>query len=153
MIRLDYPAFDFRIRSGEGSGDLIFDGLRRRWVRLSPEEWVRQNMILYLTGVMQYPASLLAIEKEIMLGELKKRFDILVYDSEHRPWMLVECKAEDVPLTDAVLQQVLRYNLAVPVPYLVISNGRHCFGFEKKEGRLWEISSLPDWNSRPLTHL
>ncbi len=142
MIRIEYPSFPFRIREEEGK-ELIFDELRKVWVRLTPEEWVRQNFLQYLVQVMQYPASLIAIERELKLGELKKRFDVLVYNRQHQPWMMVECKAMEVNLDEAVLQQVLRYNIAVPVPFLVITNGNYCAGFEKSNQQLQLIETLP----------
>ena len=142
MIRIEYPSFPFRIREEEGK-ELIFDELRKVWVRLTPEEWVRQNFLQYLVQAMQYPASLIAIERELKLGELKKRFDVLVYNRQHQPWMMVECKAMEVNLDETVLQQVLRYNIAVPVPFLVITNGKYCAGFEKRNQQLQLIEALP----------
>ena len=82
-------------------------------------------------------------EKEIVLNDLKKRFDILVYDVNHQPWMLVECKAPDVKLTEEVLQQVLRYNITVPVTYIVITNGANTIAWEKTGGVLKLITELP----------
>ena len=77
MLSINYPEPDFRIKKEEGK-EFIFDALRRKWLLLTPEEWVRQNFIQYLIKIKKYPSSLIAIEKEIQLGELKKRFDILV---------------------------------------------------------------------------
>lgn len=142
MIHIEYPSFNFRIREAEGK-ELIFDELRKAWVRLTPEEWVRQNFLQYLVQVMQYPASLIAVERELKLVELKKRFDILVYNGQHQPWMMVECKAMEVTLDESVLQQVLRYNIAVPVPFLVITNGHYCAGFEKRNRQLQLMEALP----------
>lgn len=142
MVRIEYPEHPFRLKK-ELEKEFIFDELRKIWVRLTPEEWVRQNFLQYLLQVKGYPASLIAVEKELWLGELKKRFDILVYNAQHRPWLMVECKSTEVPLTEAVLQQVLRYNIAVPVDYLVISNGHYHAGFVKKDGGLQAIDALP----------
>ena len=142
MIRIEYPAFPFRIKEDEGK-EFIFDELRKQWLRLTPEEWVRQNFLQYLIQVKKYPASLVAIEKEIRLGELKKRFDILVYDAQHHPWLIVECKAMEVPLSEMVLQQALRYNISVPVPYVVITNGHYCAGFLKEGMQLQPVDDLP----------
>ncbi|WEK38458.1 MAG: type I restriction enzyme HsdR N-terminal domain-containing protein [Candidatus Pseudobacter hemicellulosilyticus] len=142
MVRIDYPAHPFRLKK-ENDKEFIFDELRKIWVRLTPEEWVRQHLLQYMLQVQGYPASLIAVEKELRLGELKKRFDILVYNAHHQPWLMVECKSTDVPLTQEVLQQVLRYNIAVPVDYLVISNGHYHAGFRKEDGRLQAIDALP----------
>ena len=142
MIKVEYPTFPFRMRKDEDK-EFIFDELRKTWLRLTEEEWVRQNFLQYLLQVCQYPAALIAVEKEIKLGELKKRFDILVYDSNHSPWLMVECKAMHITLSEEVLQQVLRYNIAVPVKYMVITNGQYCAGFVKNEAQLQPISALP----------
>lgn len=142
MLPVQFTDYDFKIKDENGR-KLIFDALRKRWVVLTPEEWVRQNFLQYLVQVMQYPAVMIAIEKELMLGDLKKRFDVLVYDSNHRPWMMVECKAQEVVLNDVVLQQLLRYNITIPVPHLVITNGDFSFGFEKKDGGLVMMRQLP----------
>lgn len=142
MIPIEYPSHRFRTKLEEGK-EFIFDGLRKQWLRLTDEEWVRQNFLQYLVQVKQYPVSLVAVEKEIRLGELKKRFDILVYDQSHQPWLMVECKGMDIPLTEDVLHQVLRYNIAVPVPYIVITNGRYCAGFCRLNGQLEALTDLP----------
>jgi len=142
MIRIEYPSYPFKIKEKENK-TFIFDELRKQWLRLTPEEWVRQNFLQYLVRVKQYPATWIAIEKKIQLGELVKRFDILIYDSSHKPWMMVECKEMDIPLNQAVLDQVLRYNISVPVRYLVITNGRFCVGYEKIANQLQLLTELP----------
>ncbi|HEX4875422.1 MAG TPA: type I restriction enzyme HsdR N-terminal domain-containing protein [Chitinophagaceae bacterium] len=144
MVVINYPEPDFRVKKQNGFGQ-IFDSLRKKWVSLTPEEWVRQNFINYLVVEKKYPPSLIGIEKEIVLGELKKRFDVLVYNSAHKPWLMVECKAIDVMLDENVLQQVLRYNLSVPVNYIVITNGNNTMAWEKGDTGLHEILQLPPW--------
>lgn len=142
MIKIDYPAHTFRMKK-ENDREIIFDELRKLWVRLTPEEWVRQNFIGYLIQTKKYPASLVALEKKIVIGEMVKRFDILVYNKQHQPWMMVECKSTDVQLKEEVLNQVLRYNIAVPVEFLVITNGTHCMGFQKKDATLSPLTEIP----------
>jgi hypothetical protein len=146
MLEINYPEPNFRIKK-ENDKEFLFDPLRKKWLLLTPEEWVRQNFVQYLTRVMNYPSSLIALEKEISLGELKKRFDILVYNKDHRPWMIAECKAADIKLNDETLQQALRYNISVPAEYLVITNGDYSFGWQKKGGQLHAISELPAWET------
>lgn len=146
MVAIHYPQPAFRIRQQDGK-EFIFDAQRKKWLLLTPEEWVRQNFIQYLLQIKKYPAALIAIEKEISLGELKKRFDILVYDKEHRPWMMIECKGMEVQLNDEVLNQVLRYNISVPVPYLLITNGSYCFAAERKDGRLEMLEEIPEFST------
>jgi hypothetical protein len=145
MIAVQYPEPKFRIKNVEGKR-FIFDSIRKSWLRLTEEEWVRQNFVNYLVQVLNYPSSVIALEKEIRLNELKKRFDILVYDGNHKPWMLVECKEPRVELSEPVLHQVLRYNISVPVPYIVITNGITTAAW-KKEGGLSLLDALPVWEN------
>jgi len=100
----------------------IFCEWRHRWVRLTPEEWVRQQLLHRLTE-LDYPAPLIAVETAITVGEAKKRCDAVVYDRAMRPLMLIECKAETVALTQKTLDQALTYNRRLNVPYLVLNNG------------------------------
>ena len=144
MVVINYPEPDFRIKKENGK-EFIFDALRKKWIMLTPEEWVRQNFVQYLLQEKKYPASLIAMEKEIRLGELKKRFDILVYDNNHQPWMMIECKAATIKLDDAVLQQILRYNITIPVPYIIITNGNLTYGWQRKDNNLDLITEIPGW--------
>jgi hypothetical protein len=144
MLSINYPEYRFQIKQDAGK-DIIFDPLRKKWLLLTPEEWVRQNFVQYLIQVKKYPAALIAMEKMIRLGELKKRFDILVYDSNHLPWMMIECKAPAIKLDETVLHQLLRYHISVPTGLLIISNGEYSYGWEKKEQRLQLIQELPQW--------
>jgi hypothetical protein len=141
MIPIHFPEPSFRIRQ-EGETSFLFDNIRKKWMIITPEEWVRQNFIQYLVSVLHYPVSLIALEKKLQLGELTKRFDILVYDKTHRPWMIVECKAPGIFLSEDVLHQVLRYNLGIPVPYLVITNGNTTYAW-KKDNNLVLLDQLP----------
>lgn len=143
MVIINYPKPEFNIKT-EGKKELIFDSLRKKWVVLTPEEWVRQNFILYLVTVKKYPSTLVAIEKEIKLGELKKRFDILIYDASHQPWMMIECKAMDVNLDEGVLQQALRYNISVPVKHIIITNGNECYVWTNSNGELVIQKEIPE---------
>jgi hypothetical protein len=147
MLVINYPEPAFRIKK-ENNKDFLFDPLRKKWLLLTPEEWVRQNFVQYLIQVRQYPAALIALEKEIWLGELKKRFDILVYNSDHKPWMIVECKAESILLNDETVQQALRYNISVPVEFIFITNGSYTYGWQKRGGQLNSIDELPAWEMK-----
>ena len=142
MIKIEYPPYQPKIKEEQGR-EFIFDEFRKRWVKLTPEEWVRQNFLQYLTQTKKYPASLIAIEKEIKLGELKKRFDIVVYDAQTKPWMIVECKEMNVPLDKTVLDQVLRYNITLNVSYFAITNGSYCLAFSTNKNVLTVIENLP----------
>lgn len=109
-----------RIDNGK---EQIFCDWRGKWVRLTPEEWVRQQLLHYLVDQMEYPASLIAVEAAIKVGEAQKRCDAVVYQKTMQPLMLIECKAETVPLTQKTLDQALIYNRRLHVPYLLLHNG------------------------------
>jgi len=144
MIRVKFPEPAFKLKK-ENNIEFIFDTIRKQWLVLNDEEWVRQNFIQYLVQTLGYPAGFIALEKEIRLGELTKRFDILVYDPSHVPWMMIECKATAISLSDAALHQVLRYNVSMPVPFLVITNGHYTVGWQKTGIDLKLIEQMPPW--------
>jgi hypothetical protein len=146
MIKIYYPSYPFKLREPEKKKEEIWDELRKQWVRLTPEEWVRQNFIQYLLLVKNYPASYIAVERKMKLGELTKRFDLLVFDNAAQPWMLVECKAMNEPLDSRVLWQVLRYNMAIPVKYIVVTNGEECHAFIKGLIDFETIAALPSYS-------
>ncbi|MFT3844621.1 MAG: type I restriction enzyme HsdR N-terminal domain-containing protein [Lacibacter sp.] len=143
MIKVDFPEPKFKIKTEDGK-EVVFDELRKRWVRLTPEEWVRQNFVQYLVQVKKYAPALIGIEKEISLGELKKRFDVLVFNSDHQPLIMIECKAMDVELTEKVLNQVLRYHVSVPAGYLVITNGTYTYAWHKTNNGLISVNEIPE---------
>ncbi|HMC86310.1 MAG TPA: type I restriction enzyme HsdR N-terminal domain-containing protein [Chitinophagaceae bacterium] len=145
MIFVNYPPHQYKIREREKKTEEIWDDVRRLWVSLTPEEWVRQNFVQYLVQVCKYPASYIAMEKQIQLGDVKKRFDILVYNGAVKPWLMVECKSKEVQINKKVLNQVLNYNMAVPVPYLIITNGDHCYGFHRNGLDIKELDVLPEY--------
>jgi len=142
-MNIAYPPFSPRIKEEEGK-EYIFDTIRKRWVLLTPEEWVRQNFINYLLVKKQYPASLIAIEKEILVGEMRKRFDILVY-KESIPWMVIECKEMQTPVNELVVKQVMGYNIQLQVPYLIITNGNNTLGVLVKEGLISSLEKMPNY--------
>lgn len=143
MIQVEYPNFAHQIKTLDQK-EQIFDPFRKIWVRLTPEEWVRQNFLQVLVQKQQVPAALIAIEKEIKWGETKKRFDILVY-KDTKPWLLVECKEMNVPLTENVLRQVLHYNSKIETRYIIITNGNDTFGFDVKNQPPVVIETLPSF--------
>jgi len=144
MQSIRYPKHEFRFKQ-EADKEWIFDEFRKQWVRLTPEEWVRQNMLQYLVQTLHYPATLIAVEKEISLGELKKRFDILVY-RESTPWMIIECKEMGVPLSEAVLKQILNYNISLRASYIIITNGSDTAGFDLRNGTAESITGFPSFS-------
>ena len=104
---------------------MILDTIRRKYVRLTPEEWVRQNFVQYLIHEGKYPPGLIGIEVLSRYNKLNKRVDILIHDRAGRPVMIVECKSYDVPLDEKVFEQIATYNMKFNVPYLVVTNGLH----------------------------
>jgi len=143
MIVLQYPSYPFKIKALNGK-DQIFDPFRKSWVLLTPEEWVRQNLLQYLVQNLQYPASLIAVEKEIKLGELSKRFDIVVYKNE-LPWMIIECKEAKVALNEKTMLQVLQYQQVLMAQYLFMSNGHETLGAKIESGKLQALQNFPEY--------
>jgi hypothetical protein len=144
MVELVFPEPDFKIREQNGRPEL-FDVIRSKWVALGPEEWVRQNFIQWMVKVNQIPLSAIAVEKQLKLGKESKRFDVLVYNARLQPWMMVECKSMDVKLDESVLMQLLSYHVAIPVDYLVITNGITCHVAEKKNGTAEWVPFFPKY--------
>lgn len=122
MQKLNLPFFDFRLKSNENK-TLIFDSLRKKYVVLTPEEWVRQHYSRYLTEVKKYPVSLIAIEKQLTINQLKKRTDIVIFDTNGLPKIIVECKAPSIKITQDTFDQIARYNLKLNAQFLVVTNG------------------------------
>lgn len=144
MIPVQYPPPHFKIKT-EKEKRYIFDAIRKTWLLLTEEEWVRQSFVDYLLRVLEYPPAMMALEKGLELNGLKKRFDLLVYNSNHQPWLMVECKSPDVALSEEVLQQVLRYNMSIPVEYIIITNGEYTMGWRKEVESLKLIEEVPLW--------
>ena len=141
MIVLQYPSYPFKIKALHGK-DQIFDPFRKTWVLLTPEEWVRQNLLQYLVQKLHYPSSLIAVEKEIKLGELSKRFDIVVYKNE-MPWLIIECKEAKVRLNEKTMEQILQYQQVLTAQYLFISNGHETLGAKIESGKLQALQNFP----------
>lgn len=143
MIVLEYPSYPFKIKALNGK-DQIFDPFRKIWVVLTPEEWVRQNLLQYLVQSLHYPSGLMAVEKEIKLGELSKRFDIVVYKNEI-PWMIIECKEAKVALNEKTMNQILQYQQVLMAQYLFISNGHETMGAKIESGKLQALQNFPEY--------
>ena len=123
----------------------VFDIVRKKYVALTPEEWVRQHMIHFLINYKSVPVSLMVIEKTFKLERLQKRFDIAVYSRQGEPVLLVECKAPEVPLNQRVVDQALRYNMKLHVKYLLITNGMKHAGYyaDYQHNKLEVLNELP----------
>ena len=122
MLALNLPAFEVKMKD-EGAKKLIFDVIRRKYVALTPEEWVRQHFVHYLIEQLGYPQELLANEVEVSLNGTSKRCDTVLYDRDLQARMIVEYKAADVNISQKVFNQIMRYNMVLRVQYLIVSNG------------------------------
>ena len=125
MLSLNIPPFDIKIQQRDGKS-FIFDPLRKKYIALTPEEWVRQHFVHFLTDFKGYPKGLLANEVQLNLNGTKKRCDTVLYNKDLSARMIVEYKAPHVEITQAVFDQITRYNMVLKVEYLIVSNGlRH----------------------------
>ena len=124
MVRLNLPEYSFRIQKTE-KGLQIFDPIRKKFIALTPEEWVRQNFMQYLIREKKYPESLIAVETGLKYNRLKKRSDITVYDRKGKVWMIIECKSPKIKISQETFNQVAVYNMSgkTKTKYLAVTNG------------------------------
>jgi type I site-specific restriction endonuclease len=127
----------------------IFDPVRKKMVKLDPEEWVRQNLIQFLHLEKKYPTSLMAVEKGLTVNGLRKRFDILCYNNDSKPLLLVECKAPSVKISQSAFDQISIYNLQFKVPFLLVSNGleHFCCQLDYQNNSYSFLSEIPDYQN------
>lgn len=122
MQKLNLPSHQFKIKNSENK-QLIFDIIRKKYVVLTPEEWVRQNFVQYLIKEKKYPISLISVEKQLVINNLKKRFDILIFNTSGVPDIIVECKAPSIKITQDTFDQTARYNMKLKATFLIVTNG------------------------------
>jgi hypothetical protein len=122
MQQLNFPRFEFTFRNHNHRQE-IFDPVRHKYVALTPEEWVRQHLIAYLTLIKGYPMSMIGVEKQLLLNKQPKRFDLVVFNRNASPLLLVECKAPGVEITEKTFDQAARYNMLLRAGYFLITNG------------------------------
>jgi hypothetical protein len=148
MFKLNFPDYTFIIEDHDGREE-IFDPARKKYVSLTPEEWVRQHVIQYLQREKKVPLSLISVETEIRLYKTRKRFDVAVFDRNGHPLLVVECKSPAVPVNQQVVDQVVRYNLALKVAYFMVTNGiRHiCCQVDEVKNNIKIIDDIPDFIS------
>lgn len=144
MEALNFPAYSFRLQR-RGRQVYLLDPLRRRWVRLTPEEWVRQHLAQYLVQALGCPPSLVALEASFTDQGMGRRADLVVYDRQGRPLLLAECKAPTVPITQEVIEQAGRYNRVIRAPYLLVTNGRvhYAWRIDPEAGTMTPLEQLP----------
>ena len=145
MQKLNYPSYTFKLKTNENK-TLIFDIVRKKYVTLTPEEWVRQHTIHYLFKEKNYPISLMAVEKQLKIRTLSKRIDIVSYTNDGIPFLIVECKAPSVQISQDTFDQIARYNLKLEAQILMVTNGishYYCVMNHKKQAYEF-LSELPD---------
>lgn len=146
LPRLNFPVSNFRLKEA-GDKLMIFDEARRRYVVLTPEEWVRQNCLHYLRSQKHYPISLLAVEKGIKINNQLLRYDLVAYSKKGQPVLLVECKAPDVKISQSTFDQIAVYNLKLKVPYLMLTNGlqHFCCVADFENARYEFLKDIPEF--------
>ena len=135
MQNLNFPSYNFRFKNSENKVS-IFDDIRKKFIILTPEEWVRQHIVQFLLQEKKYPKSYINVEKLIKVNDLNKRYDIVVFKPNGELFLLIECKSPDVKITQETFDQIARYNLKLNAQFLMLTNGlNHYFcqmDFEKE---------------------
>jgi hypothetical protein len=135
MQNLNFPSYNFRFKNSENKVS-IFDDIRKKFIILTPEEWVRQHIVQFLLQEKKYPKSYINVEKLIKVNDLNKRYDIVVFKPNGELFLLIECKSPDVKITQETFDQIARYNLKINAQFLMVTNGlNHYFcqmDFEKE---------------------
>ncbi len=148
MKLLNLPKGDYRIKTVEGKKK-IYDKIRKRFVSLTPEEWVRQNFINFLINHRNYPTSLISVEKTVMVNNLQQRADIIIYSKKGIPYMICECKAPNVKITKDTFEQVCRYNIALNTKIICVTNGlsHYCAILDNFDNKYIFVKDIPDFNT------
>lgn len=148
MFEVNLPAYDHKIRTVNGKNQ-IFDPLRRKYVALTPEEWVRQHVVHYLMVFKGYPSERIVNEAQIKLNGLVRRCDSVLYDKALKPVMVMEYKAPTVLINQSVFEQVAAYNWTLRADYLLVSNGltHYCCRFDYSVHRVVFLDDIPDFSS------
>lgn len=143
---LNFPKYDLNIKK-EADKTFIFDPIRKKYLVAGPEEIVRQHLIRFLISDRNYPSSKIMVEQSIKLFDLKKRIDLVIYNKDIEPILLVECKAPEIPINQKVLDQIGRYNIKMRVPYLLVTNGLNHFNYkiDFKHNSFVALSDIPHY--------
>ncbi len=140
--KLNLPSFDFRINDNS-----IFDPIRKKWVALTPEEWVRQNFLSWLVQNKNYPKSLIKVEQTIKAFEKTRRCDAVIHTNEIKPLAILECKKPGFKINEKTFQQIALYNSALKAPYLIITNGldHYCCKIEFETNKITFLDHIPGY--------
>ncbi|WP_162857693.1 type I restriction enzyme HsdR N-terminal domain-containing protein [Algibacter lectus] len=149
LQKLNFPEFSFRFKNSENKVS-IFDCIRKKFVILQPEEWVRQHCVLYLMEVKKYPISLINVEKELSINDLKKRYDIVIFNPDGSIHLIVECKAPKININQTTFDQIARYNTALNATYLMVTNGiNHYYCQMDFENERYQfLKDIPEYSSQ-----
>ena len=145
---LNLPAFECHVRTSADGQEEIFDSQRKKYVRLTPEEWVRQHFVNYLINHLEFPQGRIGNEVSIKVGLTEKRCDSVVFDETGKAKVIVEYKASTVPITRKVFDQIARYNLTLQVQYLIVSNGlqTYCCQFDQESRQFRFLPAIPKYS-------
>jgi hypothetical protein len=151
FIPLAFPPASLRLKRIQGTIHVWCD-FRRKFLVLTPEEWVRQHIVHHLVHELGYPAGYLSLEKGTTYQQMLKRTDVLVFDSYRKPLMLIECKAASVALSSEVLHQAAQYNNTIAAPFVIITNGitTQVIQISKERNTMKALNNIPDWKSISL---
>lgn len=144
-IQVNYPKPQFKLKVDKGVQQ-IFDSFRKKYVVLNPEEWVRQNLLQALVSNYQYPKGRIAVEKELIVNNMKKRYDVVIYDEDRKPWMVIECKAPNIPISSSTLLQASNYYKNLLCPYIMLCNGEQTFVAAIALGTFSWLEHVPAYN-------
>lgn len=146
MQKLNFPTYSFRLKNRENKR-LIFDDIRKKFMVLQPEEWVRQHCVRFLIEEKQYPKSLINVEKELKVNGLNKRYDIVIYNSDGSIHLIVECKSPKITINQDAFDQIARYNLTLNASYLMVTNGiNHYYCKINSEAECYQfLKDIPDY--------
>lgn len=151
MQKLNFPFYTFRFKNSENKVS-IFDEIRKKFIILTPEEWVRQHVVQFLLEEKKYPKSLINVEKVLKVNGLRKRYDVIVFNSDGSIFILIECKAPEIKISQATFDQIARYNMTMNSEFLMVTNGlNHYFcqmDFENEKYTFLE--NLPNYNCQTI---
>ena len=146
MQKLNLPEYSFRIKTTEGKS-FIFDSLRKKHVRLTPEEWVRQNFVQFLIAEKKYPVSLIAVEAGVKVNNNPQRADLIIFNRTGNPLLVAEFKAPEVKIDQKAFDQIVRYNMQLKVPFLIVSNGlqHYCCKINYDDNAYAFMNEIPEF--------
>lgn len=147
LPKLNFPEVEFRFQKNEKGSMQVFDIVRKKFVDITPEEWVRQHIVHFLIQHKQVPASMISIEKQLILNNTKRRTDIVVFNSLLKPLLIIECKAPHIEINQLTINQAFRYNLELNVPAVFLSNGLQHVFFKLENEVPKVLKDIPDYQT------